>query len=132
MNTYFLKSFLISSVLFSTVSLLHARVNKAEQALEVVISDIENAEAEVKNFMSDKKIKLFVYHGCPYCKKVIKYLESINKLQEVTIVDANKGENLATLKKLSGDSQCPYLSDEIKGVNMAESADIIEYFKKRF
>lgn len=132
MNTLFLKSLFISSMFFSMTSFIHARKNIAEQAVEVVISDVEKAEKEVRDFMAHKKIKLFVYHGCPYCKKVIKYLESINKLQEVTIVDASKGENLAELKKLSGDSQCPYLSDEPKGVNMAESTDIIEYFKTRF
>jgi glutaredoxin 3 len=129
MNTLSLKYFLVSSALFSTACIVQARANKVEQAVEIVISDIEH---EVEDFMSNKKIKLFVYNGCPYCKKVIKYLESINKLDKVTIVDAGKSDNLKELKKLSGDSQCPYLSDEPKDVNMAESADIIEYFKTRF
>lgn len=78
-------------------------------------------------------IKLFVYAGCPWCKKVITFLTKINKLDQVVIMDVANTMHMKELLKLTnGNTQCPYLSDEISGIAMHESADIIKYFTTRF
>lgn len=81
---------------------------------------------------ADKKIMLFVYHSCPYCKKVINYLKQSGNLEKVTIVDASKPDGFKELKRLGNTTQCPFLYDAEKNVKMLESSDIINYFKTRF
>ena len=79
------------------------------------------------------KIKLFVYKGCPWCKKVIEFLKQIGRLDKIMIMDLAVATNMQELAKLNnGNTQAPYLSDEPKGVGMLESSDIIDYFKTRF
>lgn len=87
----------------------------------------QNTYAEEKS-----TIKLFVYNGCPFCKKVIDHLKTSENLQKVAILSADEPENFLELKRLSGDTQVPFLYDEEKDVKMSESDDIIEYFKTRF
>jgi glutaredoxin len=95
------------------------------------ISNI-NTESLTEKTMSPQ-IKLFIYPGCPYCQKVIKYLKKINKFDEIVIKDATNADVLKELKSLTNNNtQCPYLSDEIQDVGMHESDDIITYFKTRF
>lgn len=78
------------------------------------------------------KINLYIYPGCPYCKKVTQFLEKHGWLNKVTIINANISKNYAMLQKLSNNEQCPFLNDEIHGVNMLESKAIIEYLNKLF
>jgi len=77
-------------------------------------------------------IKLYISTGCPYCEKVIKYLKSIGKLDQVTLCNINNSQYLSELKKFSGGLQRPFLYDEQKNVLMLESDDIIKYFSTRF
>lgn len=75
-------------------------------------------------------IKLYIYQGCPYCKKVLKYFDEINlkENEDYKIIDAM--EHMQELKEISGKTQCPYLVDG--NTKMPESDDIIAYVKERF
>lgn len=87
----------------------------------------------IKSYNSAKKIKLFVYNECPWCKKVIAYLKQIHQLDKVTILDLSITNNMQELKTLNhGNTQAPYLFDESKNIGMLESSDIIQYFSTRF
>lgn len=88
-----------------------------------------NQDTEQKSF---KKINLYVYPGCPYCKKVIKFLQKNDWLDNVHVINANIAENYAQLKKLSKNTQCPFLQDEKNDVSMLESKEIIEYLNTLF
>lgn len=81
----------------------------------------------------NKQIKLFIYPSCPYCHKVINFLKEIGKLDQITIMNVQKKENMTELLSLTNNNtQCPYLFDEINNIGMHESDDIIAYFKTRF
>jgi glutaredoxin len=112
--------------LFS-VSILFTFPSCADSKKDVAVSTVLNDQ---KNSAS---IKLYVYHTCPYCKRVVQYLKSSGNESKVQIVDASKLENLQSLKQLNNNNtQCPFLYDPEKNVKMLESLDIIEYLKKRF
>ncbi len=81
---------------------------------------------------TQKVIKLYVYPRCPYCRKVITFLEQNKWHDKVLLLDANQPEHYLALLKISGSEVCPYLVDEIHNVSMPESAKIIEYFTKIF
>lgn len=86
----------------------------------------------IKNQTQETMIKLYVYPTCPYCKKVVDYLQKSNNLDKVTLIDATKPQNLQQLLQLSGATQCPYLYDVENEYHMPESDDIIEYLKNLF
>lgn len=79
-------------------------------------------------------IKLFISANCPYCQKVIAHLKKLGQLDQVVLLDVvADANNMKTLKALTnGNEQRPYLSDEINGIGMHESADIMKYFDTRF
>ncbi|HSW76174.1 MAG TPA: glutathione S-transferase N-terminal domain-containing protein [Candidatus Saccharimonadales bacterium] len=81
---------------------------------------------------SKPTIKLYVYPGCPYCSRVVKFLKDIDQLKNVKILDANQPEHYKDLVELSGGTQVPFLHDEPRSVKMLESKDIIKYFRTRF
>jgi glutaredoxin len=119
-----LNKYLIS--LFS-ISILFTFPSCADSKKDIAVGTMLNNK---KNLTS---IQLYVYHACPYCKRVIQYLKSSGNENKVQIIDASKQENLRELKRLNNnDTQCPFLYDPEKNVKMLESLDIIEYLKKRF
>lgn len=81
---------------------------------------------------SEKTIKLYIYPGCPSCKNVIKFLKDKNWHNNVILINANDLENYNNLIQISGKDICPYLVDNVHGVNMGESRKIIDYFKEIF
>ena len=103
-----------SSLLFATPHFL-----QAEQNMSKAINE-------------QGSIKLYVQTGCPYCDKVIAYLQRIGKLDQVVLMNIKDPQNFADLKKLSGSFQRPFLHDEPRNVSMLESDDIIKYFSTRF
>lgn len=112
--------------LFS-ISILFTFPSCADGKKDAVVSSILNNK---KNISS---VQLYVYHSCPYCKKVVQYLKSSGNESKVQIIDASKPENLQELLHLNNNNtQCPFLYDPEKNVKMLESLDIIEYLKKRF
>ncbi|MBR2429907.1 glutathione S-transferase N-terminal domain-containing protein [bacterium] len=72
-------------------------------------------------------IELFILESCPYCKKVIKYLEE-NKIDYKKIDIANN-DSERSLVQIGGKRQVPFLVDNERNIQMYESSDIIEYLK---
>lgn len=74
-------------------------------------------------------IDLYVLETCPYCRKVMDFLEenniSYNKF------DITYPENHEKLLDLGGSDQVPFLYDSKNNIKMYESDDIIAYMTKR-
>ncbi|HXK38941.1 MAG TPA: glutathione S-transferase N-terminal domain-containing protein [Candidatus Paceibacterota bacterium] len=77
--------------------------------------------------MSD--LILYVKTGCPWCQKVLDFASEkgiefeLRNIKDVGVVDE--------LIARGGKRQVPYLVDQNNGTEMYESADIIEYLRKR-
>lgn len=69
--------------------------------------------------------ELFKLDRCPYCLKVIDFMDKNNiqyKAHDITNPDEE-----AVLIRLGGKRQVPFLYDKTNGLKMYESSDIIEY-----
>lgn len=75
-------------------------------------------------------INLYYLSTCPYCKKVIDFLDSNNI--EYKLLDINEHENFNKLLKIGKKRQVPFIIDTNTGNVMYESADIIEYLSKEY
>ena len=75
-------------------------------------------------------INLHYLSTCPYCKKVIDFLDSNNI--EYKLLDINEHENFNKLLKIGKKRQVPFIVDTNTGNVMYESADIIEYLSKEY
>lgn len=75
-------------------------------------------------------INLYYLSTCPYCKKVIDFLDSNNI--EYKLLDINEHENFNKLLKIGKKRQIPFIIDTNTGNVMYESADIIEYLSKEY
>jgi len=70
---------------------------------------------------------LFILEACPYCKKVMAFLDEKGvKYNKVDITDKANEETLITM---GGKRQVPFLVDKDRNIQMYESGDIIEYLK---
>lgn len=72
---------------------------------------------------------LYVSETCPYCRKVMDFLEE-NKIK-YNKKNVAEPQNLNLLLKLGGKAQVPFLDDPANNVSMYESDDILEYIKNR-
>ncbi len=72
-------------------------------------------------------IELYISETCPYCRKVIDFLEHCNLDFEKKDIALNG--NLDKLISLGGFAQVPFLYDKDKNIKMYESDDIIDYLK---
>ncbi len=72
-------------------------------------------------------LELFMLPTCPYCLKVMKFLDE-NGISYRKI-DITNPLNEEVLIKIGGKRQVPFLVDKEHGVEMYESGDIIEYLK---
>lgn len=72
-------------------------------------------------------LDLYVSQYCPYCKKVMNYLDENNI--DFNMIDVGSEENFKKLVSLGGKDQVPFLNDTDNDVLMYESGDIIEYIK---
>ena len=72
---------------------------------------------------------LYISETCPYCRKVINYLDENNI--KYYKKDVSEPENLNMLIKLGGKAQVPFLDDKENDVSMYESDDIINYVKSK-
>ena len=72
-------------------------------------------------------LDLFILETCPYCRKVMDFLEK-NKIEynKINIADKSAEESLI---KLGGKRQVPFLVDKSRNLQLYESSDIIEYLK---
>ncbi len=73
-------------------------------------------------------LDLYVSQYCPYCKKVMNYLQENDV--EFNMLDVADSENFDKLVKLGGKDQVPFLNDTENDVLMYESDDIIDYISK--
>ncbi|MCQ2753636.1 MAG: glutathione S-transferase N-terminal domain-containing protein [bacterium] len=72
-------------------------------------------------------IDLFILETCPYCKKVMEYMDGHNiKYRKINIADEASEESLI---KIGGKRQVPFMVDHDRNIQMYESSDIIEYAK---
>lgn len=72
---------------------------------------------------------LYISETCPYCRKVIDFLEENNiKYNKKNVIEPG---NLNMLLKLGGKAQVPFLDDFENNISMYESDDIIEYLMNR-
>lgn len=72
-------------------------------------------------------LELFMLPTCPYCLKVIKFLDENGILYKK--IDITDPRNEEALIKIGGKRQVPFLVDKEHGIEMYESGDIIEYLK---
>jgi glutaredoxin len=70
---------------------------------------------------------LYVSQYCPYCKKVMSFLDEYNI--GYNLKDVAQEENFEKLVSLGGKDQVPFLNDTDNDVLMYESDDIIAYIK---
>lgn len=72
------------------------------------------------------ELKFYYMESCPYCKKVIRYMDKNNI--SVEMADIRKDpKNQEDLVRIGGLDQVPMLL--IDGKPLYESSDIIEWFK---
>jgi len=74
-------------------------------------------------------LDLYLNHNCPYCKKVISFLEKHNI--KFNNIDVGIKENIEKLLSLGGKEQVPFLYDSENKTKMYESSDIISYIAKK-
>ena len=72
-------------------------------------------------------IDLFILETCPYCKKVMKFMDE-NGMKYNKIDISNKASEEALIA-LGGKRQVPFMVDKDRNIQMYESSDIIEYVK---
>ena len=72
-------------------------------------------------------LDLFVLETCPYCKKVMSFMDERGiKYHKADISDKASEEALI---QIGGKRQVPFLIDTDRNIQMYESNDIIEYLK---
>lgn len=72
-------------------------------------------------------LDLFILETCPYCKKVMSFLDEHGiKYNKIDI--KNKASEEALIQ-IGGKRQVPFLIDKDRNIQMYESDDIIEYLK---
>ena len=72
-------------------------------------------------------LDLFVLENCPYCIRVMDYLN--NEGIKYRKIDISNKESEDSLIKIGGKRQVPFLVDNERNIQMYESNDIIEYIK---
>ena len=72
-------------------------------------------------------IKLFILETCPYCHKVMDFLEHEHMNYEK--IDITDKDSESALIRMGGKRQVPFLVDSERNIQMYESNDIIEYLK---
>lgn len=72
-------------------------------------------------------IDLFILETCPYCKKVMDFLEKTNiKFQKF---DTSNQDNVLRLLTIGGKDQVPFLYNNDTDDKLYESEEIIKYLK---
>ena len=72
-------------------------------------------------------IELFILETCPYCKKVMSYMDENGiKYKKIDISDKASEDALI---QLGGKRQVPFMVDKDRNIQMYESNDIFEYVK---
>ena len=70
-------------------------------------------------------LDLFILETCPYCQKVIEFLDKEHmKYNKIDILNKDSENSLI---QIGGKRQVPFLVDTERNIQMYESDDIIEY-----
>ena len=72
-------------------------------------------------------LELFILETCPYCKKVMKFLDEQH--MGYRKIDITNKDSEETLIRMGGKRQVPFLVDSDRNIQMYESDDIVEYLK---
>ena len=72
-------------------------------------------------------LKLFILETCPYCHKVMDYMNENSINFEKFDITNPATEDI--LIRMGGKRQVPFLVDDSRNIQMYESNDIIEYLK---
>ena len=72
-------------------------------------------------------LDLFILESCPYCKKVIDFLDKEH--MKYKKIDISNKEHETTLIRMGGKRQVPFVVDSERNIQMYESNDTIEYLK---
>jgi glutathione S-transferase len=76
-------------------------------------------------------LQLYEFEACPHCRKVREALSALDL--DVTIYPCSKGSrHRATVEKLGGKMQFPFLVDPAHQVKMYESKHIVRYLAKTY
>ena len=74
-------------------------------------------------------LKLYVKTNCPYCAVVLHKLDELGTpFEELNISEPAHRETVLE----GGKMMVPYLIDEERGVDMYESADIVDYLDEHY
>ena len=74
------------------------------------------------------KLELYKFDSCPFCGKVIRYIEKSGR-KDISFCDIHKDPvSLRRLIKIGGKEQVPCLF--IDGVPLYDSADIFQWLKQ--
>ncbi|MDY2986566.1 MAG: glutathione S-transferase N-terminal domain-containing protein [Peptoniphilus sp.] len=77
-----------------------------------------------------KNLKLYYKPTCPYCVKVLNYMDE-NNIETIELLNVDEIDGLrAELNERGGKTQVPAL--DIDGKIMYESDEIVEYLKANF
>lgn len=71
---------------------------------------------------------LYILESCPYCKKVLEYMNENNIPYHK--FDTTNNDNALRLLALGGKDQVPFLFNEDTNEKMYESDEIINYLKR--
>ena len=74
--------------------------------------------------------ELYMLESCPYCRKVINYLQD-NKIKFL-IKDISDSKYRTELIAFGGKEQVPYLYDSDTKTGLYESDDIINFLKNKY
>ena len=72
-------------------------------------------------------LDLYILEYCPYCKKVMDFMNEHNI--KYNKIDTENKIYEEALIKIGGKRQVPFLVDNDRNIQMYESNDIIEYVK---
>jgi len=72
-------------------------------------------------------LELYILETCPYCKKVMEFLDG--QSMKYRTIDISNKESEDSLIQMGGKRQVPFLVDTDRNIQMYESKDIIEYLK---
>ena len=72
---------------------------------------------------------LYILKTCPYCKKVIEFMDENNI--KYSLKDVANSDKYNELIKIGGKSQVPFLVDNNNNVKLYESDEIIDYLKNK-
>ena len=80
---------------------------------------------------STPAITLYRLQACPFCERVVRTLEELDRPYRSRFVEARHSRRDA-VKRLTGSRTVPAIVDASNGVTMSESANIVEYLETTY